>query len=72
MNVPAIKVMKWVDTNCPPLSWRILVMKEMKLLLANKVSPAKIDDKTFLSQDIVKAFRESIKKDYNKDLPDFN
>jgi hypothetical protein len=38
MQFKALKVVSWVDTNLRPLSWRIIVMKEMKLLLKHTKS----------------------------------
>jgi hypothetical protein len=69
MDVQAEKVVNWIDSNLPPLSWRIIAMKQIKLLISNKISPAKIDDKTYFNEVIMNAIRESVKNDYGKDLP---
>lgn len=69
MSIKASKVIGWIDTNLPPLTWRILAMKQMKLMMSHKVFPARIDDTTIFNEEIVTALRDSIKKDYGKDLP---
>ena len=71
MQVKALKVVSWVDTNLPPLSWRIIVMKQMKLLLKNKISPAKIDENTYFNEEIVSALKVHIKAEYNMEMPSF-
>ena len=71
MAVKASIIINWVDTNLPPLTWRIVVMKQMKLLMTHKIFPAKIDEHTLFNDEIILGIRETLKKDYNKDLPDF-
>lgn len=71
MQVKAEVVIRWVDENLPPLSWRIIVMKQMKLLLKHKISPAKIDADTYFNAEIMDALRALIKNDYHKDMPNF-
>jgi len=71
MQVKADKVITWIDTNLPPLSWRIIVMKQMKLLLKHKISPAKIDDSTYFNEEIISALKVHIKETYNKEMPSF-
>ena len=71
MQIKALKVVTWVDTNLPPLSWRIIVMKEMKLLLKHKISPAKIDESTYFNEEIVSALKLHIKEKYDKEMPSF-
>jgi len=71
MQVKAEKVVSWIDTNLPPLSWRIIVMKQMKLLLKHKISPAKIDGSTYFNEEIMSALKVHVKEAYNKDMPAF-
>lgn len=71
MQTKAENVIKWVDNNLPPLSWRIIVMKQMKLLLKHKISPTKIDATTIFNEEIMTALKEMVKNDYGKDLPKF-
>ncbi len=71
MNVQSTMVINWVDDNLPPLSWRITVMKLMKLLMTNGIRPAQIDDTVYFNQKIMTAIREYIKETYNKDMPEF-
>jgi hypothetical protein len=71
MQVKAEKVVSWIDTNLPPLSWRIIVMKQMKLLLKHKISPAKIDDTTYFNEEIISALKLHIREAYNKEMPMF-
>jgi hypothetical protein len=69
MRVKAGTIIGWVDTNLPPLTWRIIAMKQMKILLKHKISPAKIDGDTYFNAEIVEAIRKMIKADYHKELP---
>ena len=71
MKVQSTNVINWVDDNLPPLSWRIAVMKLMKLLMTNGIRPAQIDDTVYFNQEIMTAIREYIKETYNKDMPEF-
>ena len=71
MQVKAQTVVGWVDSNLPPLSWRIIVMKQMKLMLKHKISPAKIDENTYFNEEIVSALKLHIKEVYNKEMPTF-
>lgn len=69
MQVKAEVVIKWSDANLPPLSWRIIAMKQMKLLLKHKISPAAINNETVFNAEIIDAIRTMIKTEYGKDLP---
>jgi hypothetical protein len=69
MQIKAEKVVSWIDTNLPPLSWRIIAMKQIKVLLKHKISPTKIDSSTYFNEEIMLAIRETIKVDYKKELP---
>lgn len=69
MQVKADKVVSWVDNNLPPLTWRIIVMKQMKLLLKHKISPAKIDGNTYFNEEILTALQAHIREEYAKELP---
>ena len=71
MQVKAEVVIKWADANLPPLSWRIIAMKQMKLLLKHKISPASINADTVFNTEIIEAIRVIVKTDYGKDLPAF-
>jgi hypothetical protein len=71
MQVKALKVVSWVDANLPPLSWRIIVMKQMKLLLKHKIAPASIDENTYFNEEIVSVLKLHIKETYNKEMPGF-
>jgi hypothetical protein len=71
MQVKAESVIKWVDDNLPPLSWRIIAMKQMKLLLKHKISPANITPATYFNAEIMDTLKVAIKADYGKDLPNF-
>jgi hypothetical protein len=71
MSVNAEKVIQWMDLNLPPLSWRIIVMKQMKLLLKHKISPTAIDKNTIFNQEIMSVLKQVVKDDYGKDLPNF-
>lgn len=71
MQVKAEIVINWIDQNLPPLSWRIIVMKQMKLLLKHRISPAKIDSTTFFNEEIIETLRKAVKDDYNKEMPHF-
>lgn len=71
MQVKAESVIKWVDQNLPPLSWRIIVMKEMKLMLKHKISPASINGDTYFNEEIVVAIKQLIKNDYGKEVLNF-
>ena len=71
MKIKADAVIQWVDKNLPPLSWRIIVMKQMKLLLKHKISPANIDGTTYFNEEIMMELKQLIKNDYGKDLPSF-
>jgi hypothetical protein len=69
MRVKAEAIINWIDLNLPPLAWRIIAMKQMKVLLKYKISPANIDADTYFSAEIVEAIRVVVKVEYNKDLP---
>jgi hypothetical protein len=69
--IKADTVIKWVDDNLPPLSWRIIAIDIMKVLLANKVMPAKIDSTTYFNPAIMDDIRKTVKDKYNKDMPNF-
>jgi hypothetical protein len=71
MNIKAETVIQWMDLNLPPLSWRIIVMKQMKLLLKHKISPASIGSNTYFNTEIMTVLRQVVKDDYGKDLPNF-
>lgn len=71
MQVKAETIINWIDQNLPPLSWRIIVMKQMKLLLKYKISPTKIDGNTYFNAEIIDALRQLIKNEYDKDMPSF-
>ena len=71
MQVKAENVIKWVDDNLPPLSWRIIAMKQMKLLLKHKISPANINGTTYFNEEIIATLKKAIKDDYGKDMPSF-
>ena len=71
MQVKAQTVVGWIDTNLPPLSWRIIVMKQMKLMLKHKISPANINENTYFNEEVLSALKLHIKTEYNKDLPSF-
>ena len=71
MQVKAEKVVSWIDANLPPLSWRIFVMKQMKLLLKHKISPASIDGSTYFNEEIISALKLHVKETYDKELPSF-
>jgi hypothetical protein len=71
MQVKAATLINWVDLNLPPLSWRIIVMKQMKLLLKHKISPEKIDGDTYFNDEIFEALKRIIKEDYGKEMPNF-
>lgn len=71
MQVKAEKVVSWIDANLPPLSWRIFVMKQMKLLLKHKISPANIDGSTYFNEEIISALKLHVQETYNKELPSF-
>ena len=71
MQVKAEKVVSWIDANLPPLSWRIIVMKQMKLLLKHKISPAKIDGNTYFNEEIISALKLHVKEVYSKEMPNF-
>jgi hypothetical protein len=71
MQVKAETVIGWMDQNLPPLSWRVISIKLMKLLLKNNVSPTSIDGSTFFNDEILATLREQVKRDYNIDLPNF-
>jgi len=71
MQVKAETVIKWMDMNLPPLSWRIIAIKMMKILLANNISPAEINGSTYFNDEILKALGAQVKQDYSKELPSF-
>jgi len=71
MQIKAEVIINWVDLHLPPLSWRIIAMKQMKLLLKHKISPANINGQTIFNEEIVEAIRQMIKADYSKELPAF-
>lgn len=71
MQIKAEKVIQWVDLNLPPLSWRIIVMKQMKLLLKHKISPASINGTTYFNNEIMDSLKQHIKETYGKDMPNF-
>ena len=71
MQVKAETIINWMDANLPPLSWRIIVMKQMKLLLKHKISPAKIDGSTYFNDEIIETLRKVVKDDYGKEMPNF-
>jgi len=71
MHTKAEVIINWVDANLPPLSWRIIAMKQMKLLLKHKISPASINAETRFNEEIIEAIRQMIKADYSKELPSF-
>ncbi len=69
MEVQGTKVVDWVKTNLPPLSWQILTMQNMKVFLKHKISPSKIEDHTRFNAEIIACLSVSIKDKYNKELP---
>jgi hypothetical protein len=71
MQTKAQVVINWVDLNLPPLSWRIIAMKQMKLFLKHKISPASINGETYFNEEIIEAIRLLVKTDYCKELPRF-
>ena len=71
MQTKAEVIINWVDANLPPLSWRIIAMKQMKLFLKHKISPASINAETRFNEEIIEAIRQLIKADYSKELPKF-
>ncbi len=71
MHTKAEVIINWVDNNLPPLSWRIIAMKQMKLFLKHKISPASINSETRFNEEIIEAIRQVIKADYSKELPRF-
>lgn len=71
MQVKAEVVINWIELNLPPLSWRIIVMKQMKLLLKHKISPAKIDGSTYFNQEIIGVLKQVVRDEYGKEMPDF-
>jgi hypothetical protein len=72
MEIQAVKVIGWIDTNLPPLSWRIISMKIFKLLFEQKIYASKIDESTYFNAEILDELNTIIKKDYGKDLPNLN
>ena len=71
MSANAEKVIQWIDGNLPPLSWRIIVMKQMKVLLKHKISPANIDKTTIFNQEVMSVLKQVVKDEYGKDMPNF-
>jgi hypothetical protein len=71
MQTKAQVIINWVDLNLPPLSWRIIAMKQMKLFLKHKISPASINSETCFNEEIIEAIRLVVKTDYSKELPKF-
>jgi hypothetical protein len=71
MQVKAEKVISWMDSNLPPLSWRVISIKQMKLLLKHNISPTAINSATYFNDEILDSLKVQIKADYNMDLPNF-
>ena len=69
MEVRAKTVVDWVNQNLPPLSWKIIVMQNMKLFIKHKVAPSTFDDETVLNAEIIHSINMSIKERYKKELP---
>jgi hypothetical protein len=72
VQIKAEIVIKWIDDNLPPLTWRIIALDIIKLLIQNKIMPAKIDGATYFNAEIVDAIKKVVKDKYNKELPNFN
>lgn len=72
MQAKAETVISWIDANLPPLSWRLIAIKNMKLFVDHNVSSTKIESSTYFNQEILAALKAQVKQDYNKDLPNFN
>lgn len=72
MQVKAETVIRWIDFNLPPLSWRIIAVKHMRLLLTNNISTSDINSSTYFNEEILATLKECVKQDYNKDLPSFD
>jgi hypothetical protein len=69
MEMRAKVVVDWVNDNLPPLSWKIIIMQNMKLFIKHKVPPSKFDDETVLHAEIIHSISQCIKERYNKELP---
>jgi hypothetical protein len=72
MQVKAETVIGWMDSNLPPLSWRVISIKLMKLMLKNNVSPTSINSTTYFNDEILATLKQQVKQDYNIDLPNFS
>lgn len=71
VQIKADIVIKWIDDNLPPLTWRIIVMDIIKLLILNKIMPAKIDSSTYFNAEIINAIKKVVKEKYNREMPNF-
>jgi hypothetical protein len=72
MQVRAETVIGWIDMNLPPLSWRLIAIKNMKLFVDHNIASTKIDPSTCFNEEILAALKAQVKLDYNKELPSFN